>query len=123
MLEGLLPRLAQVLDVPLVPLADLAGPDEASRLAAFDGWVSTAEPPAGRALLLERAEVVVLLLEAEPGSLRGLVRRTVRRIRADAEADLSWLDALPVEHPDLALVRLVGADAAERWLAGLAATT
>lgn len=116
-----LERLATALDVPLVPLAELSGRADLEALAAFDGWVTTAERYDARALLLERADLVVTVLAEEPGTLRSLVRRTVRRIRAEAspDADLTWVDALPVSHPGLPSVRLVGSDAVEAWLAGL----
>ncbi len=113
-------RLAAALDVPLVPAGELAGAAEVARLAAFEGWVSTAERPADRAVLLPRAELVVVVLGEEPGTLRGLVRRTVRRMRADGpEPDLGWVDLLPRTHPDAAVVRLVGGEAVDAWLAGL----
>lgn len=121
LLATFLDRLAAVIDVPLVPLSTLSGRDELGALAAFDGWVTTAERYDARAVLLERADLVVTVLAEEPGTLRSLVRRTVRRIRAEAspEADLAWVEALPLSHPDLPAVRLVGRDAVEAWLAGL----
>ena len=121
MLSGFLERLAAALDVPLVPLSELAGADEVATLAAFDGWVTTAEVEGARPLLLDRAELVVVVLGEDPGSLRGLVRRTVRRLRADAaEPDLAWLDAVPLVRPELDVVRLVGPAAIEGWLTALA---
>lgn len=121
LLAGFLPRLAAALDVPLVPLSELDGRADLDALAAFDGWVTTAERYDARAVLLERADLVVVVLAEEPGTLRSLVRRTVRRIRSDAtpEVDLTWVEALPVSHPELRAVQLVGSDAVEAWLAGL----
>lgn len=121
LLATFLTRLAAVLDLPLVPLAELSGRGDLETLAAFDGWVTTAERYDARAVLLDRADLVVVVLAEEPGTLRSLVRRTVRRIRSDAspEVDLAWVEALPVSHPDLEVVRLVGADAVEAWLAGV----
>lgn len=120
-LSAFLERLAAALDVPLVPLAELSGADEVSRLAGFDGWVTTAEVEEARPVLLDRAELVVVVLGEDPGSLRGLVRRTVRRLRADAaEPDLAWLDAVPLVRPELDVVRLVGPAAIEGWLTALA---
>lgn len=121
-LSPVLDRVAAALDLPLVRLEELQGPDDTASLAAFDGWVTTAEPAHARAVVLDRAELVVLVLTEEPGTLRGLVRRTVRRMRADATppADLTWFDALPVTHPALATVRLVGPAALEGWLATFA---
>ncbi|WP_207006444.1 hypothetical protein [Nocardioides aromaticivorans] len=122
LLTTFLERLAAVLDLPLVPLSELANRTDLEALAAFDGWVTTAERYDARAVLLERADLVVTVLAEEPGTLRSLVRRTVRRIRSDApEVDLAWVEALPVSHPDLPAVRLVGSDAVEAWLAGLGA--
>jgi hypothetical protein len=117
-LDGFLSRVATALDVPLVPVADLAGQDEVEALAAFDGWVTTAAPEGARPELVERADAVVLLLSEEPGSFRGRVRRTVRRIRSDApaELELGWFDALAGTRPDLATARLVGSTAIEAWL-------
>lgn len=117
MLSAILERLATALDVPLVPLFELAGADEVTTLAAFDGWVTTAEVEGARPILLERAELVVTVTGEDPGTLRGLVRRTVRRLRADAaEPDLTWVDELTLARPDLAVVRLVGPAAIEEWL-------
>ena len=94
LLTGFLQRLAAVLDVPQVPLDGLAGADLV-RLAEFDGWVTTGERYDARAALLDRADLVVVVLTEEPGTLRGLVRRTVRRMRSDApEVDLAWVEAL-----------------------------
>lgn len=120
LLDGFVARLATALDVPLVPADGLTGRPEVERLAAFEGWVSTAERPADRAVLLARAEVVVVVLGEEPGTLRSLVRRTVRRIRAEgAEPDLAWVDLVPATHPDAEVVRLVGPEAIEAWLSHL----
>lgn len=120
LLDAVTARLAAALDVPLVPADGLAGPAEVAGLAAFEGWVSTAERSADRAVLLARAEVVVVVLAEEPGTLRSLVRRTVRRIRAEgAEPDLAWVDLVPATYPDAEVVRLVGTDAVEAWLAHL----
>lgn len=121
LLATFLTRLATALDVPLVPLDALSGRADLDTLAAFDGWVTTGERYDARAVLLERADLVVVVLAEEPGTLRSLVRRTVRRIRADAapEVDLAWVEALPLSHPGLEAVRLVGSDAVETWLAGL----
>jgi hypothetical protein len=114
-------RLATALDVPLVPLADLSGPGEVARLAAFDGWVTTAEQAWARPLLLERTDVLVRA-DLEPASFAGKVRRTLRRIRSDArerEPDLGWVDRAPLVHPRLSLVRLPDPDSAESWLRSL----
>lgn len=121
LLAAVLERLADTLDLPLVPLAELSGRDDLEALAAFDGWVTTAERYDARAVLLDRADLVVTVLADEPGTLRSLVRRTVRRIRSDAspELDLAWADALPLSHPGLPAVRLVGTDAIEAWLEAL----
>lgn len=119
-LTSFLERLAAILDVPLVPLAELADPAEAAQLAGFDGWVTTSEYDAARALLLDRADLVVHVSPDEPGTLRGLVRRTVRKMRADGSApDLSWLETLPLTHPDLPVAHLAGPTATEAWLAAL----
>ncbi|MBM0125586.1 hypothetical protein [Pimelobacter simplex] len=114
-------RLATTLDVPLVALTELSGPSEVARLAAFDGWVTTADEAWARPLVLERAEVLVRV-ELEPASFAGKVRRTLRRIRSDArerEPDLGWVDRAPAVHPQLAVVRLADRDAAESWLRSL----
>ncbi|TNM42784.1 hypothetical protein FHP29_07200 [Nocardioides albidus] len=114
-------RLASALDVPLVPLADLSGPTEAARLAAFDGWVTTADEAWARPLLLERADVLVRA-DLAAASFAGRVRRTLRRIRSDArerEPDLGWVDRAPAIHPRLSVVRLPDPDAAENWLRSL----
>ncbi len=121
LLTSLLERLAATLDVPLVTQGDLTSREELELLAAFDGWVTTGETYDVRSVLLDRADLVVVVSADEPGTLRSLVRRTVRRMRADAaaEPDLAWVDALPLSHPDLEVVRLAGADAVEHWLASL----
>lgn len=119
-LTSFLERLADIIDVPLVPLAELADPSEAAQLAGFDGWVTTSEYDAARALLLDRADLVVHVSPDEPGTLRGLVRRTVRKMRADGSApDLSWLEKLPLTHPELPVIHLAGPTATEAWLAAL----
>ncbi len=121
LLEDVAARLAATLDVPLVAAAGLAGPAEVERLGAFEGWVSTAERPEDRAVLLPRAELVVVVLGEEPGTLRSLVRRTVRRIRAEDATvpELSWVELVPATYPDTEVVRLVGDAAVEAWLAEL----
>lgn len=120
MLSGFLDRLAAALDVPLVPHEDL-GFGDAERLASFDGWVATAGGPAARNPLLDRADLLVLVLPEAPGTLRGLVRRTVRRLQAGPDpVDLTWLDTVPLTRPGLALLRVEGPEAVDRWLAGLA---
>ncbi|HWJ08546.1 MAG TPA: hypothetical protein VNS46_04165 [Nocardioides sp.] len=121
LLATFLSRLAAALDVPLVPSAELTGPDDLATLAAFDGWVTTGERYDARAVLLDRADLVVVVLGEEPGTLRSLMRRTVRRIRAEAqpEVDVAWVEALPATHPGLEVVRLVGTDAVEAWLSTL----
>lgn len=121
LLATFLTRLAAALDVPLVPVDELSGRADLDTLAAFDGWVTTGERYDARAVLLDRADLVVVVLAEEPGTLRSLVRRTVRRIRSEAspEVDLTWTEALPTSHPGLEVVRLVGRDAIEAWLVGL----
>lgn len=120
-LTSFLDRVAAALDLPLVRLDELTGPDDATSLAAFDGWVTTAEPATARPAVLDRADLVVLVLTEEPGTLRSLVRRTVRRMRADATPppDLTWFDALPLTHPEIASARLVGSAVIEEWLGAL----
>lgn len=119
-MSSFLERLAVTLDVPLVPLADLPDPSDATELAAFDGWVTTSEYDAARTLLVDRADLVVHLSHDEPGTLRGLVRRTVRRMRADgAEPDLTWLASLTEARPEVAFLHLAGPTAAEAWLVAL----
>lgn len=117
-LSSFLDRVAAALDVPLVPVAELTGTAEVEALASFDGWVTTAAPEGARPELVERADIVVLLLNEEPGSFRGRVRRTVRRMRSDApaELELGWFDALALARPELTRVRLVGTPAIEAWL-------
>ncbi|GAA3675260.1 hypothetical protein GCM10022237_38510 [Nocardioides ginsengisoli] len=120
-LTGFLERLAALVDVPLVPLDDLSGPAEVTRLAAFDGWVTTADEAWARPALLERADLVVLV-RLEASGLANRVRRTLRRIRAEArdrEPDLGWVDGLALTQPELAVVRLTDPEAANGWLAGL----
>jgi len=118
-LAAFLERLAAALDVPLVPLAEVSGPAELARLAAFDGWVTTAEDAWARPTLLERAELLVRA-ELEAASFAGRVRRTLRRIRAEGrEPDLGWVDQLAPTHPEVAVVRLPDPDAAEAWLRSL----
>lgn len=120
-LSAFLQRLATVLDVPLVPLADLSGPGEVARLAAFDGWVTTADEAWQRPLVLERTEVLVRV-DLASATFAGKVRRTLRRIRSDVrerEPDLGWVDRAPAIHPRLAVVRLPDPDSAETWLRSL----
>ncbi|NHA01803.1 hypothetical protein G5V59_24695 [Nocardioides sp. W3-2-3] len=121
LLDDVAARLAATLDVPLVPADGLADHTEVQALADFDGWVSTAEQHADRAALLPRTEVVVVVLAEEPGTLRSLVRRTVRRIRAEDATvpDLAWVDLVAATYPDAEVVRLVGAEAIEAWLSRL----
>jgi hypothetical protein len=120
LLTGALERLAATLDLPLVPLDGLAGEDLV-RLAEFEGWVATADRYDARAALLPRADLVVVVLTEEPGTLRSLVRRTVRRMRSEVpEVDLAWVEALAITRPSLEVVRLVGTDAVDAWLASLA---
>ncbi|MBU2696352.1 hypothetical protein [Pimelobacter sp. 30-1] len=129
-LSAYLDRLAEVLDLPLVPLADLAGPAEVDRLAAFDGWVTTGEEAWARPALLERADLVALVDLVGPETFTGRVRRTLRRLRTDArerdrererETDLAWVEGLALTHPGLAVVRLPDPAAAETWLRALSA--
>ena len=109
-------RLTAVLDLPLVLPTDLSGPADLARLTAFEGWVTTADQPPVRAPLLDRAEVVVQVLP-EVSTLRSLVRRTVRKIRAEApDPTATWVDALPLSHPDLVVVRLTGEAESTAWL-------
>ena len=51
----------------------------------------------------------------------GLVRRTVRRIRADAppEPDLSWVESLATDRPEVPVVRLAGPAEVADWLAAV----
>lgn len=114
-------RLASTLDVPLVPLADLSGPGEVARLAAFDGWVTTADEAWQRPLVLERTEVLVRV-DLAAATFAGKVRRTLRRIRSDVrerEPDLGWVDRAPAIHPRLAVVGLPDPDTAESWLTSI----
>ncbi|GAA3551771.1 hypothetical protein [Nocardioides daeguensis] len=118
-LADFLHRLATALDVPLVPLGDLTGPSEVARLAAFDGWVTTAEEAWARPLLLERADLLVRV-DLAPTTFAGRVRRTLRRIRSEVrEPDLGWVDRAPAIHPRLQVVRVPDPDSAERWLHAL----
>ncbi|WP_408896261.1 hypothetical protein ACJ5H2_15240 [Nocardioides sp. R1-1] len=118
-LTGFLRRLAGALDVPLVPLADLSGPAEVARLAAFGGWVTTAEDAWARPVLLERAELLVQV-DLEAASFAGRVRRTLRRIRPDArEPDQGWVEGARLAHPGLEVARLPDAVSADTWLASL----
>ncbi|MFB9768095.1 hypothetical protein ACFFOS_27210 [Nocardioides kongjuensis] len=120
-LAAFLTRLASTLDVPLVPLADLSGPSEVARLAAFDGWVTTADEAWARPLVLERSDVLVRV-DLEAATFAGKVRRTLRRIRSEArerEPDLGWVDRAPLIHPRLTVLRLPDPDAAESWLRSL----
>jgi hypothetical protein len=122
-LEGFLTRAAQALDVPLVGAEAVPSVADATRLAAFDGWLTTAVGRADlRPILLDRADLVVVVRSEAPGTLRGLVRRTVRRLRTDQpEVDVSWLEALALTRPTLPVARLDGPDAVEDWLRRLAA--
>ena len=114
-LDDFVRRLTAVLDLPLVLPPDLSGPGDVAELAAFDGWVTTAGQPPWPALL-DRAEVVVQVLP-EVSTLRSLVRRTVRKIRAEApDPTATWVDALPLSHPDLVVVRLTGEAESTAWL-------
>lgn len=117
-LDAFAQRAADGLDVPLVPLADLAGPDEVARLAAFDGWVATGEYDATLVAVLERAQAMVHLDLVEPTTLTSLVRRTLRRVRADAvpAPDQAWIGAAGAIRADLDLVRLTRPDEVEGWL-------
>ncbi len=110
-------RAADVIDVPLVPLAELLGADDVARLAAFDGWIAAGEYDAGRAPLLDRAEALVHHDLPAPVSLTGIVRRTLRRVRAElgAEPD-AWVATAAAAHPALPVVRLTRADDVEHWL-------
>ncbi|MBS4751505.1 hypothetical protein KG112_01625 [Nocardioides sp. zg-ZUI104] len=116
-LTSLCQRLAEALDLPLVEPTDLSGPEDLVRLAAFEGWVTPIADEAGRAALLPRADLLVNLVHEEAG-LRGLVKRTVRRIRAEPGPDLAWLTDVPRIRPGLPLARLEPADAAA-WVAAL----
>lgn len=127
-LSAFLDRLAALLDLPAVPLADLSGPGEVARLATFDGWVTTSEDAWARPALLERADLVVLADLNAPESFTGRVRRTLRRIRPDARErdrergpDLAWAAGLALTHPGLDVVRLDGPASAEDWLRALSA--
>jgi len=127
-LGAFLDRLAALLDLPAVPLADLAGPSEVTRLAAFDGWVTTSEDAWARPALLERADLVVLADLNAPEGFTGRVRRTLRRIRPDARErdrdrgpDLAWAEGLAHTHPWLDVVRLADPASAEDWLRALSA--
>jgi hypothetical protein len=115
-LTAFLTRLAAALDVPLVPLTDLSGPAELAALAAFDGWVTTADEEWARPALLARAEVL-LQVELEAAGFAGRVRRTLRRIRSDVRPpDLGWVGTATLEHSGLDVVRLPDPDSAESWL-------
>ena len=103
-----------------MPLTELDGPAEAARLAEFDGWVTTSEYDDARAVLLDRADLVLHVEPEVSGTLRSLVRRTVRRIRAEPSAPVAdWVDAVPVDHPHVTVVRLTGPDELEGWLTAL----
>lgn len=111
-------RLAAALDLPLVEASDLSSPEDAVRLASFDGWVTTIDDPTTREHLLPRTDLLLTAQFETTGALRGFVRRTVRRMRSEsaAEPDLGWIDLAPVEHPDLAVTRLVGPDEVAAWI-------
>jgi hypothetical protein len=117
-LDTFVRRTADTLDVPLVTVAELAAPADVARLAAFDGWVTTGVYDARLAPVLERAEALVHLDLAEPTTLSGLVKRTLKRVRADAAppAEQAWLAALQVLAPALPVVRLARSDEVEEWL-------
>lgn len=117
-LDTFLRRAAECLDVPLVPLAELSGAEDVARLAAFDGWVTTAEYDAARAPLLERADTLVHLDLPVATTLTGLVRRTLRRVRSDATpaSDLSWIATAAAQHDGLRVVRLGSPEDVEAWL-------
>ncbi|WP_436699331.1 hypothetical protein [Nocardioides sp. BYT-33-1] len=118
-LAAFLARLAAALDVPLVPLAELSGPAEVARLAAFDGWVTTADEEWARPTLLGRADLL-LQVDLDPAGFTGRVRRTLRRIRSDLRApDLGWVATAASGLPGLEVLRLADADAADRWLRAL----
>ncbi|GAA4803542.1 hypothetical protein ACFQ0K_12035 [Nocardioides caeni] len=113
-------RLAGMLDLPLVLAQDL-GARDAARLAAFDGWVATIEDAVAGLYLLPRADLLLQVQVEVAGTLRGFVRRTVRRMRSDTapEIDLSWIDTVATSHPELPLVRLTGPEEIAAWLDGI----
>lgn len=123
-LDTFVRRTAEVLDVPLVPLAELTGAEEVAQLAAFDGWVTTGTYDARCAALLQRAQLLVHHDVPEPTTLTGLVRRTLKRVRAENVApEQDWLAAVPAarpEPPELPIVRLQRPVDVEDWLRSLA---
>lgn len=116
-LETFAQRTADALDVPLVPLGELTGPDDLTRLASFEGWVTTGEYDARCVPLLERAEALVHL-DMAPTTLTGRVKRTLKRVRAEATPppDRAWLAAAATLRPDLGAVLLTRADEIDAWL-------
>ncbi|MDN5743922.1 MAG: hypothetical protein L0H31_02240 [Nocardioidaceae bacterium] len=117
-LDTFVRRLAEVLDAPLVLPTDLSEPTDLDTLAAFDGWVTSTDAPAAREVLLGRAEIVVQVLP-EVGALRSLVRRTVRKLRAEAAESDAWVDELALTHPELRVARVTGEAEATIWLNAL----
>ncbi len=116
LLTAFLQRLADALDVPLVPLADLSGPAEVAELAAFDGWVTTSENAWARSVLLPRADVLAQV-QLEAATFGNRVRRTFRRMRSDArEPDLGWVDSAGIAHPHLTVLRLPDPQAVADWM-------
>lgn len=116
--DGFLQRLADLIDVPLVPLDALEGTADAAELAAFDGWLTTTEHDAPRALLLPRAELLVSLDLPAP-TFKGKLKRAVRRVRQEPPPADAWIDQAAASFPEVEIVRLTRNEDAEAWLAGL----
>ena len=150
-------RVAEVLDVPHVEIDALFhGPgwtprpsfeQDVHRFSAGPGWVTEWQYDSVRALLLERADLLVWLDLPEPLVMAQVVRRTaVRRLRrqvlwngnvepplrtffTDPEHVVRWawtsrrataarVSALVRQRPEVPVVRLRSHGEARRWLRG-----
>lgn len=150
-------RIGEVLAVPHVEIDALFhGPDWTPResfaadVDAFTGqpsWVTEWQYPAARALLAERADLLVWLDLNRATVMRQVVQRTVRRrlhrevlwngntepplrtVLTDPEHIVRWawsthhktaqrVTALHQQRPDLVIVRLTNHQIAQQWLSG-----
>ena len=150
-------RVAALLDIPHIEIDALFhGPGwtphdtfelEVHRFSAGTCWVTEWQYSQVRAILAQRADLIVWLDLPRALVMRQVIRRTVRRrlerqvlwhgnrepplwtVLTDREHIVRWawsthhktatrIAALLEEHPDLVVVRLTSRSDVERWLAG-----